>query len=733
MNPLVRAFVSYLAALLFIVSVGSTNKIFGQEIQYEQLADLPTYTINDMYYSPEGEFYVLNRYINFSRDNGQSWSSFDVIPDGFFVSEMEFLDNGYQLIKNYYSPGDGSQNTGSSNILFKDGKWDWINSTSSDQFFYASSAVVEGNDIYYYTEDSIYVRDVAGIKKRNAYAIAENLIPGSIEVSKNEVLLFLSDTQTSESDSTEIMVFSLDLQYIETRYMPDGKNDILFGWDLFEHDDKILYSHWAKQEIYFSDDNGQNFIGREIVGNNNFAIGIYEDYMYYFNEGEVYRIKLDDDFSTSEEEVLFEIEEAHVSRLKVLNGSIVLFVPDRFYKYDLESGSLDLYKDLKIEDSLLRNIQVNQEGHYYAMDIYASGIFKSIDHGQSWEKVPGNIFFTLNDEGGYQSITAHADPMQRQIIKVDRHGNIEEFWNDNAVAELSSKDNALSFKGGKYRMISIDRSCFAPWEVLLSVDFGPFEKIELPANTCFDHGESIVFSENEVFIHDHNNRRLFIEYSFDNKIEARVDSFRSNFTLFTAAVNEDREVFVYPAPGVAADSTFMITYYASDVDGELVPAGRGPAGYLMDSEKWRGQMIVSREGNHFFRDNVGENFRQMDHSKLPENFIQGAIVDKEGHILITSDYKLYRSSKLQTISNNKEVFEKSKLSVFPNPVQDLLFVDYPDRAHFDLLDVNGQLISRGVLNGEIYSLDLSDLQAGIYLLRVVTSEGLSRVEKIVKN
>ena len=77
-----------------------------------------------------------------------------------------------------------------------------------------------------------------------------------------------------------------------------------------------------------------------------------------------------------------------------------------------------------------------------------------------------------------------------------------------------------------------------------------------------------------------------------------------------------------------------------------------------------------------------------------------------------------------------ESVDESELSIFPNPVKDVLNINY-DKAisQIDVFDVNGKLVKTfTTVNGTI---NVSDLSDGVYMLNIQTEEGMM-VKKIVK-
>ncbi|HTF02578.1 MAG TPA: CotH kinase family protein [Bacteroidia bacterium] len=74
--------------------------------------------------------------------------------------------------------------------------------------------------------------------------------------------------------------------------------------------------------------------------------------------------------------------------------------------------------------------------------------------------------------------------------------------------------------------------------------------------------------------------------------------------------------------------------------------------------------------------------------------------------------------------------ESAALSLFPNPVADVLFIEIPEWSNnelftYEILDVTGRVIETGTIspNGEQSSLDVSEIAGGVYILRVTNSRG----------
>ncbi|MEM1321350.1 MAG: T9SS type A sorting domain-containing protein [Bacteroidota bacterium] len=80
-------------------------------------------------------------------------------------------------------------------------------------------------------------------------------------------------------------------------------------------------------------------------------------------------------------------------------------------------------------------------------------------------------------------------------------------------------------------------------------------------------------------------------------------------------------------------------------------------------------------------------------------------------------------------------------AAYPNPAQDQLTVNVynPDEAEattLDLYDLNGKLLRQEAIQlqpgNNSYELDLSELNGGIYMLRLQRQSGISVVKKVIK-
>lgn len=90
-----------------------------------------------------------------------------------------------------------------------------------------------------------------------------------------------------------------------------------------------------------------------------------------------------------------------------------------------------------------------------------------------------------------------------------------------------------------------------------------------------------------------------------------------------------------------------------------------------------------------------------------------------------------------TLLEATDVFANTKVSIFPNPTKDMvfLFMESDEEEHvlqMQLANSAGNVIQEKQLKGDSDSIDLSGLSSGVYLLQLTTATEV-RVWKIIKN
>jgi hypothetical protein len=104
-------------------------------------------------------------------------------------------------------------------------------------------------------------------------------------------------------------------------------------------------------------------------------------------------------------------------------------------------------------------------------------------------------------------------------------------------------------------------------------------------------------------------------------------------------------------------------------------------------------------------------------------------------VAVTDDYGCIDTSAVYNVSNVTSIASPyvtaSQIAVYPNPAQDMLYINSPVAVNLSLAAIDGSVIFEAANSRK---LDVSKLAAGLYLLSIKDKEGhLIKTEKVVKH
>jgi photosystem II stability/assembly factor-like uncharacterized protein len=74
---------------------------------------------------------------------------------------------------------------------------------------------------------------------------------------------------------------------------------------------------------------------------------------------------------------------------------------------------------------------------------------------------------------------------------------------------------------------------------------------------------------------------------------------------------------------------------------------------------------------------------------------------------------------------------QSKIKVFPNPANEILFIELEENATLEIINIQGQIVDSNSLIEKVNNLDISNLGSGVYTLRIKTDRGIA-MRKLIK-
>lgn len=105
------------------------------------------------------------------------------------------------------------------------------------------------------------------------------------------------------------------------------------------------------------------------------------------------------------------------------------------------------------------------------------------------------------------------------------------------------------------------------------------------------------------------------------------------------------------------------------------------------------------------------------------------------YAVVVTDFGCKDTSDCVAISiTGLEEIERYSIRFYPNPTEDILTVHSSELIieKLTLIEVNGQVVTRQVVNDNTFILDISNVETGVYYLYITTSEG-DYTHKVVKN
>jgi hypothetical protein len=184
---------------------------------------------------------------------------------------------------------------------------------------------------------------------------------------------------------------------------------------------------------------------------------------------------------------------------------------------------------------------------------------------------------------------------------------------------------------------------------------------------------------------------------------------------------------VYQFPFYSTMKPHSSIILASNITAFRTKYGTNPYGQFTRHLSNKDQNIVLADGYG----NIIDEVHYFDTIPWPE-------ADGNGKYLKLNDINLDNSiaanwsASDDIIVSERNISRDNELHIYPNPATDILRIDSPSEIKLiRLYDIQGHLLSEISCNSKNFEIDLHILPAGIYILRVVTSEK-TYSEKILK-
>lgn len=110
------------------------------------------------------------------------------------------------------------------------------------------------------------------------------------------------------------------------------------------------------------------------------------------------------------------------------------------------------------------------------------------------------------------------------------------------------------------------------------------------------------------------------------------------------------------------------------------------------------------------------------------------ILDADGNIVLDGDgaFGSMATHSFHLVYDNslEDTSDESKYNIYPNPADDVVFIEGVEIREVNLYSLSGQLLKSYSINEERVKLDISSLQNGLYIINIINKDGESVTRKI---
>ena len=128
---------------------------------------------------------------------------------------------------------------------------------------------------------------------------------------------------------------------------------------------------------------------------------------------------------------------------------------------------------------------------------------------------------------------------------------------------------------------------------------------------------------------------------------------------------------------------------------------------------------------------------------LPYNYIKGAVEVEDGIVTLGGNrftnkielIKLYPNGLDVPTSTTEIAFKKPNFHIFPNPVSDQLTIEFPEAisGQIQLINAQGKMMSTEDFSfSETHRMSLLDYPAGLYVVKVMTEQGVANSQTVLR-
>ena len=155
-------------------------------------------------------------------------------------------------------------------------------------------------------------------------------------------------------------------------------------------------------------------------------------------------------------------------------------------------------------------------------------------------------------------------------------------------------------------------------------------------------------------------------------------------------------------------------------------------GNCLRREKHTNDMVVDRVRFNYDETCSIDNVIMPDHPEPSYTWDQFAsrplsyaweTVNDGGQLIYVCDY-IFEYSAFEGVPQNEGPV-MDMMAVYPNPIQDELTISLEGLRRYEIINMNGQIVIQGQVNGKRHTIDVSTLASGLYLVKAYNGQNWS--------
>jgi hypothetical protein len=162
-------------------------------------------------------------------------------------------------------------------------------------------------------------------------------------------------------------------------------------------------------------------------------------------------------------------------------------------------------------------------------------------------------------------------------------------------------------------------------------------------------------------------------------------------------------------------------------EGGILPYSEGYEGFVPGNQWLTIELTVTNDSIYF--DMNGVTWMHIANTQADGNAMIG-LVDLWGSVADDTQFTIYDNVTVTQLPSYVVDFGAVNASIYPNPAIDVLNIEVEENSIFELVNSYGQVVHKSNVTGNS-SIDVSNLNSGWYIARLISNDGKVAMKKVI--